>query len=210
MTTLRTLLAVLAFASLGCASRQAESRNAGRGGRCVDAVRRAQIADGVRGPRAAASESTRRAECAAPCLSPHGTGPAGELAFCCSGAAPCSPAASQRTIQPARRQDLTASVCGFCASWEFPEGCDAGVSGHVKRRGFDHAVELEPEDVIVGEVRARSNRAVRAGPWVPEDEAGVCAGEDESAVGQRHHVADVVFLHPCIAPRVVIAERLPV
>src|SRR6267143_7156580 len=32
---------------------------------------RAQIADGVRGPRADASESTRRAECAAPCLSPH-------------------------------------------------------------------------------------------------------------------------------------------
>src|SRR5882672_11414598 len=41
---------------------------------------RAQIADGVRGPRADASESTRRAECAAPCLSPHVThSPPGSL-----------------------------------------------------------------------------------------------------------------------------------
>src|SRR3981189_1211503 len=76
-----------------------------------------------------------------------------------------------------RDQDLTASVCGSCASREFPEGCDAGVSGHVERRGFDHAVELETEDVIVGEVRARAKRAVRAGLWVPEDEAGVRPSE---------------------------------
>src|SRR6202022_1872781 len=43
---------------------------------------RAQIADGVRGPRADASESTRRAECAAPCLSLHVKCLAGGLAFC--------------------------------------------------------------------------------------------------------------------------------
>src|SRR5882724_422961 len=47
--------------------------NAGRGARCVDWARRAQIADGVRGPRADASESTRCALCAAPCLSTHVT-----------------------------------------------------------------------------------------------------------------------------------------
>src|SRR6266403_1292504 len=46
---------------------------------------RAQIADGVRGPRADASESTRRAECAAPCLSLHVKCLAGELAFCVAG-----------------------------------------------------------------------------------------------------------------------------
>src|SRR6266404_4411041 len=41
---------------------------------------RAQIADGVRGPRAARSESIRRAECAAPCLSLQVTSsPAGSL-----------------------------------------------------------------------------------------------------------------------------------
>src|SRR3989475_13080591 len=44
--------------------------------------RRAQIADGVRGPRADASESTRRAECAAPCLSLHVKCLASGLAFC--------------------------------------------------------------------------------------------------------------------------------
>src|SRR6266436_632040 len=59
-----------------------QSINAGRGERCADSVRRAQIADGVRGPRADASESTRRAECAAPCLSLHVKCLAGGLAFC--------------------------------------------------------------------------------------------------------------------------------
>src|SRR6266436_7731870 len=59
-----------------------QSINAGRGERCADSVRRAQIADGVRGPRADASESTRRAECAAPCLSLHVKCLASELAFC--------------------------------------------------------------------------------------------------------------------------------
>src|SRR2546422_1081293 len=92
-------------------------------------------------------------------------------------------------------QDLTVSACGFCASWEFPESCDARIRRDVERRWFDHEVELETEDVIVGQVRARSKRAVRAGLWVPEDEAGVPASEDETAVGQRHHVADVVFFH---------------
>src|ERR1700730_8925018 len=43
---------------------------------------RAQIADGVRGPRADASESTRRAVCAAPCLSLHVKCFASGLAFC--------------------------------------------------------------------------------------------------------------------------------
>src|SRR3984893_8240338 len=43
---------------------------------------RAQIADGVRGRRADASESKRRAVCAAPCLSPHVKCLAGVLAFC--------------------------------------------------------------------------------------------------------------------------------
>src|SRR6267143_3559251 len=58
---------------------------------------RAQIADGVRGPRADASESKCRAVRAAPCLSPHVTH---SLAcrFLRGGAGPCSPAASQRTI----------------------------------------------------------------------------------------------------------------
>src|SRR6266478_6138678 len=57
-----------------------QSINAGRGVRWVDSVSRAQIADGVRGPRADASESTRRAECAAPCLSLHVIdSPAGSL-----------------------------------------------------------------------------------------------------------------------------------
>src|SRR6267378_6758963 len=56
--------------------------NAGRGARCVDWARRAQIADGVHGPRADASESKRRAECAAPCLSLHVKCLAGGLAFC--------------------------------------------------------------------------------------------------------------------------------
>src|SRR6266404_9535358 len=56
--------------------------NAGRGVRCVDSVRRAQIADGVRGPRADASESIRRAVRAAPCLSLHVQWLAGGLAFC--------------------------------------------------------------------------------------------------------------------------------
>src|ERR1700682_1480665 len=59
-----------------------KAANAGRGARCVDWARRAQIADGVNGPRADASESIRRAECAAPCLSPHVRCLAGELAFC--------------------------------------------------------------------------------------------------------------------------------
>src|ERR1700738_4085933 len=103
--------------------------NAGRGARCVDAVRRAQIADGVNGPRADASESIRRAECAAPCLSLHVRCLAGGLAFCVAaqghaarrrlserytqryagrggilrgGARPCSPAASQRSIPEAK------------------------------------------------------------------------------------------------------------
>src|ERR1700682_1468730 len=107
-------------------------------------------------------------------------------------------------------QDLTASVCGFCASREFPECCDASVRGDVERRWFDHAVELETEDVIVGEVRDGAKRAVRAGLWVPEDEAGVRASEDETAVGQRHHVADVVFVHAGVAPRVVVPEGLAV
>src|SRR6266404_9263382 len=180
--------------------------NAGRGARCVDWARRAQIAAGVRGPRADASESTRRAVCAPPCLSTHVTvGP------------PVSSLSAwrRRAMQPggvsaidtrSATQDLTASVCGFCASWEFPECCDASVRGDVERRWFDHAVELETEDVIVGQVRARSKRAVRAGLWVPEDEAGVPASEDETAVGQRHHVADVVFFHACVAPRVVVPE----
>src|SRR5882672_3578566 len=53
---------------------------AGRGVRLADSGSRAQIADGVRGPRADASESIRRAERAAPCLSPHVThSPAGSL-----------------------------------------------------------------------------------------------------------------------------------
>src|SRR6267378_4338875 len=56
--------------------------NAGRGVRSVDSGDRAQIADGVRGPRADASESTRRAVCAAPCLSLHVKCLAGGLAFC--------------------------------------------------------------------------------------------------------------------------------
>src|SRR5882672_12421128 len=43
---------------------------------------RAQIADGVRGPRADASESKPRAVCAAPCLSLHVKCFAGGLAFC--------------------------------------------------------------------------------------------------------------------------------
>src|SRR3984893_15896790 len=43
---------------------------------------RAQIADEVRGPRADASESTRRAVCAAPCLSLHVKCLASGLAFC--------------------------------------------------------------------------------------------------------------------------------
>ena len=63
----------------------AEQPNAGRGVRCVDSARRAQIADGVRGRRAAASESTPRAVRAAPCLSPHVTCLAGVLAFCVAG-----------------------------------------------------------------------------------------------------------------------------
>src|SRR6267142_556473 len=54
--------------------------NAGRGGRRVDSVNRARIAVGVRGPRADASESTRRAECAAECPSLHVIhSPAGSL-----------------------------------------------------------------------------------------------------------------------------------
>src|SRR6267143_6477664 len=59
-----------------------QSVNAGRGVRSVDSGDRAQIADGVRGPRADASESTRRAVCAAPCLSLHVKCLAGGLAFC--------------------------------------------------------------------------------------------------------------------------------
>src|ERR1700730_7671745 len=183
--------------------------NAGRGARCVDAVRRAQIADGVNGPRADASESIRRAECAAPCLSPHVKCLAGGLAFCSSARAHAPRRRlSERYNQ--RDQDLTAAVCGFCASRESPECCDASVRGDVERRWFDHAVELETEDVIVGEVRARSKRAVRARLWVPEDEAGGRASEDETAVGQSHHVADVVFPHACVASRVVVSERLAV
>src|SRR6266403_855497 len=58
------------------------SINAGRGVRCADSVKRAQIADGVRGPRADASESIRRAVRAAPCLSLHVKCLAGGLAFC--------------------------------------------------------------------------------------------------------------------------------
>src|SRR5712664_4969915 len=72
--------------------------SAGRGVRCVDSASRAQIADGVRGRRADASESTRRAVCAAPCLSPHVSCLAGVLAFCRGGAGPCSPVASLLTI----------------------------------------------------------------------------------------------------------------
>jgi len=59
-----------------------QSINAERGVRCVGSVGRAQIADGVNGRRADASESTRRAECAAPCLSLHVKCLAGGLAFC--------------------------------------------------------------------------------------------------------------------------------
>ena len=113
-----------------------QSINAERGVRCVDSVGRAQIADGVRGRRAAASESTRRAECAAPCLSLHVTCRAGVLAFCVAehghaarrrlserykerdagrggvlrgGARPCSPAASQLTIPEAPVQSASES-----------------------------------------------------------------------------------------------------
>src|SRR5205814_7212033 len=114
---------------------------------------------------------------------------------------------SQRWIQTARPRT---SPRRSGASWEFPEGRDAAVSGHIQRRWFDYAVELEPDDVIVRQVRAPAKRAARAGLRVPEDEAGVRACQDQAAVGQRHHVANVVLLHACVPPRVVVPEGLPV
>src|SRR6267154_860165 len=108
----------------GCALPLLSETNAGRGARCADSGSRAQIAVGVRGPRADASESTPCAVRAAPCLSLHVIrSPTGSLSawrrramqpggvsandtrahlrrggVLRGGAGPCSPAASQRTI----------------------------------------------------------------------------------------------------------------
>src|SRR5882762_4975932 len=92
-----------------------QSINAGRGVRCVDSGIRAQIADGVHGPRADASESTRRAECAAPCLSLHVTpSPAGSLS-----------AWRRRAMQPGGvSANDTRGAEGFCAA----------AQGHAARR----------------------------------------------------------------------------
>src|SRR5882724_6543770 len=84
-----------------------QSINAGRGVRCADSGSRAQIAVGVRGPRADASESTRCAVRAAPCLSLHVIdSPAGSLsAWRRRAMQPGGVSANDtRSVQPATRR----------------------------------------------------------------------------------------------------------
>src|SRR5467141_4906321 len=129
---------------------------------------RAQIADGVRGPRADASESTRRAECAAPCLSPHVThSPAGSLS-----------AWRRRAMQPGGvSANDTRGPDGFCAAAQ-------GGAGSLVLRDAPLSVSAIPHRLGVARIHgaaaqqaalcALEGELYGVGGVVPGQRGGIC------------------------------------